>query len=328
MTYLNKNQLKYPIKFIPILKEKIWGGNKLTALLNKASKNNIGESWEISGVKDNVSVVSNGLLKGKSLKELITTFEGAILGHKVFKSFGNNFPLLFKFIDANKDLSVQLHPNDQLAKKQHNSFGKNEMWYVLGIEEGAKLILGFSKQVDQEIYQKHLVENTLSEILQYKNVKKGDSFFIETGTVHAIGAGVVLAEIQQSSDITYRIYDYNRPGLDGKLRELHTDLAIDAINFESKTTELDYKDEINIPVRLCKSKYFYTNKLIISNSIHRDLSLIDSFIVYMFLEGEGTIKVNEYSETFKEGDTVLIPALIENIKIISKSAIFLEIYIP
>lgn len=328
MTYLNKNQLKYPIKFIPILKEKIWGGNKLTALLNKASKNNIGESWEISGVKDNVSIVSNGLLKGKSLKELITTFEGAILGHKVFKSFGNNFPLLFKFIDANKDLSVQLHPNDQLAKKQHNSFGKNEMWYVLGIEEGAKLILGFSKQVDQEIYQKHLVENTLSEILQYKNVKKGDSFFIETGTVHAIGAGVVLAEIQQNSDITYRIYDYNRPGLDGKLRELHTDLAIDAINFESKTTELDYKDEINIPVRLCKSKYFYTNKLIISNSIHRDLSLIDSFIVYMFLEGEGTIKVNEYSETFKEGDTVLIPALIENIKIISKSAIFLEIYIP
>ena len=325
---MNKNQLKYPIKFIPILKEKIWGGNKLASLLNKASKNNIGESWEISGVKDNVSVVSNGLLKGKSLKELITTFEGAILGHKVFKSFGNNFPLLFKFIDANKDLSVQLHPNDLLAKKKHNSFGKNEMWYILGIEEGAKLILGFSKQVDQEIYQKHLVENTLSEILQYKNVKKGDSFFIETGTVHAIGAGVVLAEIQQSSDITYRIYDYNRPGLDGKLRELHTDLAINAINFESKTTELDYKDEINIPVRLCKSKYFYTNKLIISNSIHRDLSLIDSFIVYMFLEGEGTIKVNEYSETFKEGDTVLIPALIENIKIISKSAIFLEIYIP
>jgi len=325
---LNKNQLKYPIKFIPILKEKIWGGNKLASLLNKASKNNIGESWEISGVKDNVSVVSNGLLKGKSLKELITTFEGAILGHKVFKSFGNNFPLLFKFIDANKDLSVQLHPNDLLAKKKHNSFGKNEMWYILGIEEGAKLILGFSKQVDQEIYQKHLVENTLSEILQYKNVKKGDSFFIETGTVHAIGAGVVLAEIQQSSDITYRIYDYNRPGIDGNLRELHTDLAIDAINFESKTTELDYKDEINIPVRLCKSKYFYTNKLIISNSIHRDLSLIDSFIVYMFLEGEGTIKVNEYSETFKEGDTVLIPALIENIKIISKSAIFLEIYIP
>jgi len=164
--------------------------------------------------------------------------------------------------------------------------------------------------------------------LQYKNVKKGDSFFIETGTVHAIGAGVVLAEIQQSSDITYRIYDYNRPGLDGKLRELHTDLAINAINFESKTTELDYKDEINIPVRLCRSKYFHTNKLIISNSIHRDLSLIDSFIVYMFLEGEGTINVNEYSETFKEGDTVFIPALIKNIEIKSKSAIFLEVYIP
>ena len=146
---MNKNQLKYPIKFIPILKEKIWGGNKLATLLNKANKNNIGESWELSGVKDNVSIVSNGFLKGKSLKEIITTFEDAILGHKVFKSFGNNFPLLFKFIDANKDLSVQLHPNDQIAKNLHNSFGKNEMWYVLGNEEGARLILGFSRQVNQ-----------------------------------------------------------------------------------------------------------------------------------------------------------------------------------
>ena len=279
---MNKNQLKYPIKFIPILKEKIWGGNKLTALLNKANKNNIGESWEISGVKDNVSIVSNGLLKGKSLKELITTFEGAILGHKVFKSFGNNFPLLFKFIDANKDLSVQLHPNDQLAKKQHNSFGKNEMWYVLGIEEGAKLILGFSKQVDQEIYQKHLVENTLSEILQYKNVKKGDSFFIETGLVHAIGNGVVLAEIQQTSDVTYRIYDWDRKAETGEKRELHTEMALEAIQLSNKNGhKIDYTISTNSTSNIISTNYFNTNIVAVEGEISKDYTEKDCFLVLL-----------------------------------------------
>jgi mannose-6-phosphate isomerase len=325
---LNKDQLKYPIKFVPILKEKIWGGNKLNSIFNKTSKKNIGESWEISGVDNTISIVNNGFLKGVPLSQLIINFKGDFLGNRVYKTFGNNFPLLFKYIDAKEDLSVQLHPNDQLAKERHNSFGKTEMWYVLDADRNAKLILGFHKKIDQDLYQKHLAENTLSEILQYENVKKGDSFFIETGMVHAIGAGVVLAEIQQTSDVTYRIYDYNRPGLEGKLRELHTDLAIDAISFENKKTKLEYKDELNVPVSLCKSKYFYTNKLFISSPIHRDLSLIDSFIVYMCLEGEGTIKVNQYSEKFKGGDTVLIPALIKNIEIISKSALFLEVYIP
>ncbi len=325
---MNKDQLKYPIKFTPILKEKIWGGNKLNLLFNKSAKNNIGESWEISDVDSNISIVDSGLLKGKSLTQLIIFFKEDFIGASVYKTFGNNFPLLFKFIDAKEDLSVQLHPNDQLAKERHNSFGKTEMWYILDTDEDAKLILGFNTLIDQNVYQKHLFENTLSEILQYKKVKKGDSFFIETGTVHAIGAGVVLAEIQQTSDITYRIYDYNRPGLDGELRELHTDLAINAINFESKKEKLEYKDEINIPVNLCKSKYFHTNKLSISNLIKRDLSLIDSFVVYMCLEGDGEIIANNYSEIFTKGDTLLIPAIIKNINIKTQSAIFLEVYIP
>lgn len=325
---MNIDKLKYPIKFTPILKEKIWGGNKLNSLFNKAEKNNIGESWEISDVDNNISIVKNGLLKGLSLPQLISKFKGEFLGNHVYKTFGNNFPLLFKFIDAKEDLSVQLHPNDQLAKERHNSFGKAEMWYVLDSDKDAKLILGFHKKINQELYQKHLIENTLSEILHYIKVKNGDSFFIDTGTVHAIGAGVVLAEIQQTSDITYRIYDYNRPGLDGNLRELHTELAIDAINFESSQARLKYKDEVNTPVSLCETNYFKTNKLTISNTLNRDLKSIDSFIVYMCLEGEGTIIVDQYSEKFSKGDTILIPALIENVEIISTSAIFLEVYIP
>lgn len=325
---MNKNQLKYPIKFTPILKEKIWGGNKLNSLFNKAQKNSIGESWEISDVDNNISIVNNGLLKGWSLPQLISEFKDEFLGKHVYKSFGNNFPLLFKFIDAKEDLSVQLHPNDQLAKERHNSFGKAEMWYVLESDKDAKLNLGFHKEINQELYQKHLTENTLPEILHYENVKKGDSFYIETGTVHAIGAGVVLAEIQQTSDITYRIYDYNRPDLDGKLRELHTDLAIDAINFESSQAKLEYKDEINTPVNLCETTYFNTNILTISSALIRDLKSIDSFVVYMCLEGEGTIIVDQNSEDFMKGDTILIPALITNIEIKSTSANFLEVYIP
>ena len=325
---MNKDQLKYPIKFTPILKEKIWGGNKLNKLFNKAEQSNIGESWEISNVENNVSFVNNGTLKGITLEQLIETFKEDLLGKSVFNTFGYKFPLLFKFIDANEDLSVQLHPNDHLAKKRHNSFGKAEMWYVLDTDKDAQLIFGFNKKINQELYQKHLSENTLSDILHYEKVKKGDSFFINTGTVHAIGAGVVLAEIQQTSDITYRIYDYNRPGLDGELRELHTELAIDAINFENTKTKLDYKDESNIPVSLCKSEYFHTNKLVLSKTINRDLSLVDSFVVYMCIEGGGSMIINDKSETFSKGDTLLIPALIKNVEIKSSSATFLEVYIP
>ena len=325
---MNKNKLNYPIKFNPILKEKIWGGNKLKQLFGKPAEGEIGESWEISGVENNVSVVENGELRGVCLNDLIEKFKDKLVGIKVYKTFGNEFPLLFKFIDAQEDLSVQLHPNNKLAKQRHNSFGKNEMWYILEVENHAELVLGFNQKMDETVYQKHLSENTLSEILHSEKVKNGDSYFIGTGTIHAIGAGVVLAEIQQTSDITYRIYDYNRPGIDGELRELHTELALDAINFNTVKTKLDYSEKINEPVLLCKTPCFQTNKLKLSQNTNRNLEAIDSFVVYMCIEGTGSMVINKNSETFKTGETILIPAHINSFEIKTNSATFLEVYIP
>src|SRR5690554_5135153 len=196
----------YPIKFTPILKEKIWGGNKLHSILNKdASNQNVGESWEISGVENNISIVSNGYLKGKSLEEIIQEFQGDLVGKKIYSRFGNNFPLLIKFIDAKTELSVQLHPNDKLARKTHNSFGKTEMWYILQADEGAEINIGFKNTIDRDTYLKHLDNGTITSLLNFEKVKTGDAFLINTGKVHAIGGGVLLAEIQQTSDITYRI---------------------------------------------------------------------------------------------------------------------------
>ncbi len=318
----------YPIKFIPILKEKIWGGSKLKQLFNKNGEGKIGESWEVSTVNDDVSIVENGSLKGNNLNQLIEAYQHRLVGKKVFKTFGKKFPLLFKFIDAKEDLSVQLHPNDDLAKKRHNSFGKTEMWYILDAEEKGNLVLGFNKEMNESIYKKHLSENTLSEILHSEKVKKGDSFIIESGIVHAIGAGVVLAEIQQTSDITYRIFDYNRPGINGELRELHTDLAIDAIEYNNPSTRLNYLDKENFPVQLSKNVFFQTNKIVLTQEMNRDLSAIDSFVVYMCVEGTGTFEMNGFLEKIVKGETLLVPAETNDLIIKSNSAILLEVYIP
>ncbi len=325
---MKNNRLLYPLKFTPILKEKVWGGNKLKELYNKSKGGNVGESWEISGVENNISVVENGSLKGKQLVQIIREFKGDVLGSNVYKTFGNSFPLLFKFIDAHKDLSVQLHPNDALAKARHNSFGKTEMWYILDSEKSGKLVLGFNSKINEDSYNKHLSENALSEILHTENVEKGDAFIIKTGTVHAIGAGVVLAEIQQTSDITYRIFDYNRPGINGELRELHTDLALEAIDFNASKAKLEYSKKINEPVQVCKTEYFITSIIELSKGIDRDLNTINSFVVYMCVAGEGEIQVHSNSEKFKMGDTLLIPAIANQVKINTTSATFLEIYIP
>lgn len=233
----------YPLKFEPILKEKVWGGNKLNTLFQKEAIGEIGESWEISGVNENVSVVSNGSLKGKSLNWLLEVYKHKLVGRKVYRHFGNTFPLLFKLIDACEDLSVQVHPDDFLAKKRHNSFGKTEMWYILDVEKEGRLILGFNEKMSQKKYLKALSENRITEILKSEPVKKGDAFILKPGTVHAIGAGVLLAEIQQTSDITYRIYDWERPDTNGQMRQLHTDLALDAIDFNSSKTKLEFSEE-------------------------------------------------------------------------------------
>jgi len=201
----------YPIKFRPILQEKIWGGNKLRDILNKkTNKENVGESWEISGVKDFISEVSNGSEKGQKLTDLIRKYQADLMGKEIYKRFGDDFPLLIKFIDAKTDLSVQLHPNDALAKQRHDSFGKTEMWYVMQADKGSKLNIGFNKTTNKEEYVNHLENKKILDILNFEEVDKGDSVFINTGKVHAIGGGILLAEIQQTSDITYRIYGWDQ----------------------------------------------------------------------------------------------------------------------
>ncbi|WP_233273941.1 type I phosphomannose isomerase catalytic subunit [Altibacter lentus] len=318
----------YPLKFTPILKEKVWGGGKLKTLFRKEKDGNIGESWELSGVKDSVSHIRNGSQKGNSLLDLIKEHKSNLVGEKVYDHFGDQFPLLFKFIDAKQDLSVQLHPDDDLAKSRHNSFGKTEMWYILHSEPDARLILGFNEAMDVEKYQKALSENTITSILHSEKVHEGDAFFIPPGTVHAIGAGVVLAEIQQTSDVTYRIYDWDRPDTDGTYRELHTDLAVDAINFEPHTTKISYSEEKNTPVLLKRVPYFETNKLDLSGTMERDLSGIDSFTVYMCVKGSAIFKMGAHTETVETGETILIPAVATNLTIVTDKAIFLEVYIP
>lgn len=318
----------YPIKFHPLLKEKIWGGTQLASQFDKNGEGNIGESWEISGVADSVSTVSNGVFEGRPLTELIELYSDELLGKSVTQKYGNEFPLLFKFIDAREDLSVQLHPDDVVARKRHNSFGKTEMWYILHAEENARLILGFNREMDAETYKTYLSENKITEILHTEKVKKGDAFFIAPGTVHAIGAGVMLAEIQQTSDITYRIYDWDRPGMDGNMRELHNEEAMDVINFNAPNAKLNFTELENQLVEVCNAAYFTTNSLKLTNGIDRDIAKIDSFIVYMCIEGHAIISAKDHSEEIKKGETLLIPACETTLRIETKGARFLEVYVP
>lgn len=322
----------YPLKFTPIYKDKIWGGNKIKSLLNKDFGNlpNCGESWELSGVEGNVSVVSNGFLAGNSLDELIEVYMGDLVGDHVFDAYGDEFPLLIKFIDANDDLSIQVHPDDEMASERHNSFGKTEMWYVVQADRGSKLQSGFNQQVDQAKYLEKLEKVELTDILNFEEVAAGDVFFIPAGRVHAIGKGILLAEIQQTSDITYRIYDYDRRDDKGNLRELHTDLALDAIDYtlhpEYKTK---YEPKLNESVELVSCKYFTTNVLTLDQAVEKDYNKLDSFVIYICLDGEVQIETESGSESVRKGETVLIPASIENVRLkpVSASTKLLEVYI-
>ena len=322
----------YPLKFTPIYKDKIWGGDKIKTVLNKdfGDLPNCGESWELSGVEGNVSVVSNGYMEGNTLEELIEVYMGDLVGDQVFETFGVEFPLLIKFIDANDDLSIQVHPDDELSKERHNAFGKTEMWYVLQAESGSKLQSGFNQQVDQEGYLEQLECNELTEILNFEEVSAGDVYFIPAGRVHAIGKGILLAEIQQTSDITYRIYDYDRRDAHGNPRELHTDLALDAIDLtlfpEYKSP---YKPKLNESVELVKCKYFTTNVLEINTEVEKDYNQLDSFVIYICLEGTLQIETELGSETVQKGETILIPASIESVRLNPASAAvkLLEVYI-
>lgn len=321
--------LNYPIKFKPILKEKIWGGTKLKDLLSKNSDaENLGESWEISGVMNDISIVENGLLKGKSLKDLLKEYKSEFLGKEVYSNFGEEFPLLIKYIDAKTELSVQMHPNDEVAKKRHNSFGKTEMWYIMQADKDAEINVGFKNTISKEVYLEYLENERIVDLLNFEKVKKGDAFFINTGKVHAIGAGVLLAEIQQTSDITYRIFDWNRVDNNGNPRELHTSLAINAIDFEKKDDyKLSYERINNLSSNIARCEYFSTNFLPVKGKVERNYSKIDSFIIFMCVSGNAEIELNNNFERIEMGQTILIPALNKRVNILAESAELLEVYI-
>ncbi|MDG2193928.1 MAG: mannose-6-phosphate isomerase [Polaribacter sp.] len=320
------------LKFEPILKDKIWGGEKLMTLLHKKSdRKDIGESWEISDVEGDTSVVATGNLKGKNLKELIQEYKGDLVGEKMYQQFGEKFPLLIKFIDAKEALSIQLHPNDALAKERHNSFGKTEMWYVMQADEKANLIVGFQKDVTSEEYLQHLRNKSLTEILNIDEVQEGDVYFIPTGRVHAIGAGVLLAEIQQTSDITYRIYDWDRKDAAGNYRDLHTEEAVEAIDYKAEDSyKTMYEKVKNEASTIVSCPYFTTNiiSLKASASIAINHSEKDSFVIYMCVAGSAIFVHNTQTERLEKGETLLLPACVKNIKITSDSITeLLEVFI-
>ena len=316
----------YPLQFEPILKDRIWGGEKLKTVLNKPIVSKItGESWELSTVEGDVSVVANGALKGKSLTELIDGLPNEILGTEVYTRFGKQFPLLFKYLDAREDLSIQVHPNDELAKARHNSFGKTEMWYIMQADADARIIVGFKEDSSKEEYLDHLNNNTLVSILDDVKVKSGDVFFLETGTVHAIGAGLLVAEIQQTSDITYRLYDFNRKDAQGNTRELHVDLALDAINYKKVDTYKKYQSVSNTSNVIVNCPYFTTNFIPLEGAVEVGKNG-KSFTVYMCVEGDFEISYENTKYQYKKGDTVLIPAGMKSFRI-NGTASILEVSI-
>ena len=320
----------YPLKFEPIFCYRIWGGDKLKKVLIKDYQEaSIGESWEISDVDGFNTVVADGALKGKTINDLISKYTSDLLGESVYEKFGNEFPLLIKFIDAKTPLSIQVHPNDELAKERHNSFGKNEMWYIMEADEDAELIVGFNQEISKQEYLQKLENDTILDVLNTEKVKKGDSYYIPTGRVHAIGAGVLLAEIQQTSNITYRIYDYDRiDAKTGQKRELHNDLAMGAIDFKPYNDyKTSYSSIENKSNTLVHSPYFKTNILEVTKNIKKDYTNIDSFIIYMCVSGNAVLEVDNNDYELKFGETILLPACFNHINIKTKRATLLEVHL-
>lgn len=321
----------YPLKFKPIFQEKIWGGEKINTILNKnySPLNNCGETWEISSVEGNISEVSEGEFKGKKLDYLIEKFKDQLVGENVFEKFGNALPLLIKFLDANADLSIQVHPNDEIATRRHKTFGKTEMWYVLQADEHAKINVGFNQTLTKNDYLEHLNNGTITDILNYESVQTGDVFFLPAGRIHYIGKGCLIAEIQQTSDITYRIYDFDRVDKFGNKRELHTELALDCLDFSlEKDYKTSYTEKINNPSKLIHCDYFNTNFLQIKNTVTRNYDKIDSFVIYIVVEGNLTISTNNSTTESKLGDCILIPACLKDIELNSENgAKLIEVWV-
>lgn len=321
----------YPLKFDPILKQKIWGGKALVNRYYKKADPEIkyGESWEISAISENLSVVVNGFLAGNNIEELLEVYMGDITGDAVYEKFGIEFPLLIKLIEARDDLSIQVHPGNEMARERHNAYGKTEMWYILEAEKGAKIFTGFREPVSREAYLGALEARNLAEMLNVENPETGDFFFTPAGRIHAIGSGILLAEIQQTSDITYRIFDWNRKDPEGKTRELHTELAIDAIDFSaSGNNRNSVQPMLNRTENLVNCEFFTTNVINFNENISKDYNLIDSFVIYICTEGEFLIRWEGNSEPVIKGETVLLPAMIKEVILEpSPEARILEIFI-
>jgi mannose-6-phosphate isomerase len=302
----------YPFKFHPILKDRIWGGSYLCNELGKGAdpKAKIGESWEISSLEGDVSVVGNGFLEGNSLTELIEIYMGDLLGEKVYEKFGIELPILIKFLDAEADLSVQVHPFEKHANANYDSHGKTEMWYVMKADKEAKLVAGFDKNTSRTEVRECIANNTVEALLRKDSTKPGDVFLLPAGRVHSLGAGNVVVEIQQSSDITFRVYDYNRMDVSGKPRELHVDNSLEVLNY---TAEPDYKASyektVNQPSNLVKCQDFTANIISLNQKLGRDYYFLDSFVILICTEGEFDIDY-EGGETvqMKKGESVLLPA--------------------
>ena len=312
-----------PFRFTPILKSLIWGGDKIAPYKGiETTQANIGESWELSGVAGDESVVAEGEYAGYTLPQLIAELKERLVGKSVYERFGTEFPLLVKFIDARADLSIQVHPDDALAQMRHGKHGKTEMWYVVGPDRGAHLKAGFSQKITPEEYERRVADNTLTDVLCDYAVQPGDLFFLPAGRVHAICAGSFVAEIQQTSDVTYRIYDYGRLGKDGKPRELHTELAKDAIDY---TVLPDYRSHYvpaeNSETELVACPYFVTSLYDLDAPAEKELSQFDSFLVVMCLAGRGTLVDDEGSETpVRQGETLLVPASTRSIRFVPEGA--------
>ena len=324
----------YPIKFKPRVKERIWGGTAILERKGKAvsrlAKDKLyGESWDLSSVKGDISVVANGMLKGNNLEEIIEVYMGELVGEQNFERYGLEFPLLIKYLDCNDRLSVQVHPDDELAAERHDSFGKTEAWYIAECKEGAAIYLGFKDlNTTREEYISAVAESRLESLLNRVEVHKGDIFFIPAGTVHALGAGIEVVEVQQTSDITYRIYDWDRVDASGKGRELHTALAVDAIDFEADAELLHKKYDVakGGEAKVIESPYFTMAIQDIDGKKSLDRSMLDSFVVYICLEGSATIAVDGVQESLDSGELVLVPAECCDVEFVG-TARLMEVYI-
>ena len=325
----------YPIRFTPLLKERIWGGKTLLANAKQGKAKKIdatqpyGESWELSAVKGDESVVANGFLKRNNIEEIIEVYMGNLIGDKVYEKYGLTFPLLIKSLDCHDVLSVQVHPDDELAAERHNSYGKTEMWYIVDAEPGAFIYIGFNrKDITREEYIAAINEGRLPELLNKVEVKPGDTFFIPAGTIHALGKGVVVLEIQQTSDVTYRVYDWDRVDDNGNPRELHTALAVDAIDFASDKDKciMRYEAKKNASTQMVKCDYFTTNIIELEGEAERELESIDSFVLYICAEGEADVCMGDNKEHLEPFDLVMIPAEADSVKLCGNAKL-LEVYI-